>query len=110
MEAFDIDKLRIAALNYAEKNKIVNQKTIQAFIDGFKLRDSKDSDNVLTYLERVFKSNFDSADSDIGYGDMRGDSASNRKKEGYEALEISKQVSELKIKIQNFNKKFKHKY
>ena len=32
METFDIDKLRIAALNYAEKNKIVNQKTITSLI------------------------------------------------------------------------------
>ena len=110
METFDIDKLRIAALNYAEKNKIVNQKTITAFIDGFKLLDSKDSDNVLTYLEKVFKSNFDSTDSDIGYSDMRGEMVMKRKQEGLEALELSKEVKELRLKIKNFNTKYNKKY
>ncbi|MVW92415.1 hypothetical protein FCL53_10605 [Elizabethkingia meningoseptica] len=110
MSAFDKDKLKLAALEYAEKNKIVNQKTINAFIDGFKLRDSHSSDNVLSYLISVFKDNHDSAKDDAGYGDLRGESYNNRIQQGFEALEISNQLTEIYSKIKSFNLKYEHKY
>ncbi|MDV3661663.1 hypothetical protein CMU70_14505 [Elizabethkingia anophelis] len=110
MSAFDKDKVKLAALEYAEKNKIVNQKTINAFIDGFKLRDSHSSDNVLSYLISVFKDNHDSAKDDAGYGDLRGESYNNRIQQGFEALEISNQLTEIYSKIKQFNLKYKHKY
>ncbi|WP_454060132.1 hypothetical protein [Elizabethkingia ursingii] len=110
MSVFDKDKVKLAALEYAEKNKIVNQKTINAFIDGFKFRNSHDSDNVLLYLIKVFRDNHDSAKDDAGYGDLRGESYNNRIQEGYEALEISNQLIEIRNKIKSFNLKNGHKY
>ncbi|HFK5582152.1 TPA: hypothetical protein ACG0AV_002082 [Elizabethkingia anophelis] len=110
MSAFDKDKVKLAALEYAEKNKIVNQKTINAFIDGFKLRDSHDSDSVLLYLIKVFRNNNESAKDDAGYGDLRGESYNNRIQEGHEALEISTQLTEIRNKIKSFNLKYTHKY
>ena len=44
------NSVRLKALNYAEKNKIVNQKTINAFIDGYKSGYERDYEDVLENL------------------------------------------------------------
>lgn len=110
MSVYDMDKVKLKALEYAEKNKIVNQKTINAFIDGFRFRDAHDSDNVLSYLTKQFQRNYDSWENDCGYGDYRGEMYTQRKTEGYEALELAKEIDTLKQKIKEFNKKYRHSY
>lgn len=40
---YNKDQVKLKALEYAEKNKIVNQKSINAFIAGFNFRDSHNS-------------------------------------------------------------------
>lgn len=64
------DKVRLEALDYAEKNKIVNQKTIQAYIDGYYSR------NNLSFEEQIglLLSYANSVDrlKDAGYSDARG--------------------------------------
>lgn len=107
---YDKNQVKLKALEYAERNKIVNQKSINAFIAGFNFRDSHNSIPTLNYLSSVFKNNFDSWEADCGYGDYRGEMFKRRQKEGLEALEIQKQIDDLKSKIEIFNKTYKTEY
>lgn len=55
MKIITEDKLKIMSLDYATKNKIVNAKTIQAFIDGYKTADNHFSyKNMITLLINKF--------------------------------------------------------
>jgi len=64
MSIFSKDKVKLQALEYAEKNKIVNQKSINAYIDGFNMRDNAESEINLKSVEKVFQSNYDSCEDD----------------------------------------------
>lgn len=110
MSSFDKDKVKLAALNYAEQNKIVNQKSIQAFVAGFNLRDNSDCDTELSIVYNKLKGNHDKWKDDCMYGDLRGHAYSSRESQGSEALEIANKVQELRGLIKIFNKKFDTKY
>lgn len=107
---YNKDQVKLKALEYAEKNKIVNQKSINAFIAGFNFRDSHNSIPTLNYLSNVFKNNFNSWEDDCGYGDYRGEMFNRRREQGLEALSISKEIDILKNRIETFNKKYKTEY
>lgn len=110
MSLFDKDKIKLQALSYAEKNKIVNQKSIEAYIAGFTMRDKADSEINLKSVEEHFQSNYDSWETDCGYCDLRNQDYQQRKSEGYEALEIAKDIRNIIEKIKKFNSKNQRKY
>lgn len=110
MSLFDRDKIKLQALNYAEKHKIVNQKSIDAYIAGFNMRDNAESDINLKSVEKIFQNNYDSWENDCGYCDLRNEDYQQRKTEGYEALEIAKDIRNILDKIKKFNSKNKRKY
>lgn len=110
MSIFDKDKIKLQALNYAEKNKIVNQKSIDAYIAGFYMRDNSDSEINLKSVEDIFQRNYNDWEADCGYSDLRNQDYQQRKSEGYEALEIAKDIRSIIEKIKNFNSKNKRKY
>jgi len=65
------DIVRLQALDYAEKNKIVNQKSINAYVDGFYARHNlKFKEQVEILLEY---SNQQDRLSDAGHADARGE-------------------------------------
>ena len=104
------DRIKLQALNYAEKNKIVNQKTIQAYVDGFKFRDNADADLNLMDIEKQFKNNFDSWERDCSMGGLSSDGYGKRKSEGHDARQISEDLKRLRDKIAEFNKENNRKY
>ncbi|MDC8024896.1 hypothetical protein NBY09_01710 [Elizabethkingia anophelis] len=45
------DKLKLQALDYAERHKIVNSKSIKAFVDGYRANDNETSfQDMLQYI------------------------------------------------------------
>ncbi|MDV3555207.1 hypothetical protein [Elizabethkingia anophelis] len=45
------DKLKLQALDYAERHKIVNSKSIKAFVDGYRANDNETSfQEMLQYI------------------------------------------------------------
>jgi len=110
MSIFDKDKIKLQALNYAEKNRIVNQKSIDAYIAGFYMRDNSESEINLKSVEDVFQRNYNDWETDCGYSDLRNKDYQQRKSEGYEALEIAKDIRSIIEKIKKFNSKNQRKY
>lgn len=110
MSQFDINKVRLAALDYAEKNKIVNEKSIRAFVDGFKFRDKADAVMNLEGIKHTFDINAQSKESDALHDGLTGDQYSNRMLQGAEAQSISNDIQSLIVKIKKFNAKFDKKY
>lgn len=110
MSIFSKDKVKLQALEYAEKNKIVNQKSINAYIDGFNMRDNSEAEINLKSVEKVFQSNYDSWEDECGYSAITGSQYNLRKLEGYEALQIAESIRKLISDIKDFNKKYKKHY
>jgi hypothetical protein len=60
--------------------------------------------------EWAIELHFDSWENDCGYCDLRNEDYQQRKTEGYEALEIAKDIRNILDKIKKFNSKNKRKY
>ena len=98
--------LKLQALKYAESKKIVNIKTIEAYIAGYRLRHSATYIMELEKIIKEYKQNHDSAQDDCGYGDLRGESFNRRISEGSDALKLSQDLEVIKGRILQFNKKY----
>lgn len=110
MSLFDKQKVKLQALEYAEKHKIVNQKSIDAYIAGFNMRDLADSEINLKSVEDIFRRNYESWETDCGYSDLRNDQYQARKLEGHEAKQIADALKDLVQKVKQFNSKNQRKY
>lgn len=62
MKIFDDSVLKLAALEYAEKNKIVNQKTIQAYQDAIRAAEKHFTP---TYMIDWISKNWDKSEKQI---------------------------------------------
>ena len=100
------DALKLQALKYAESKKIVNQRSIDAYIAGYRLRHSATKIMELEKMINDYKQNHDSAQDDCGYGDLRGESFNRRISEGSDALKLSQDLEVVKGRILEFNKKY----
>ena len=105
MSLFDKSKVKLQALEYAERNKIVNQKSIDAYVAGFNVRDSANAEINLKSVQDIFQKNYDNWETDCGYCDLRNDQYQARKLQGYEAKQISDALKDIIQKIKAFNKK-----
>lgn len=100
------DALKLQALKYAESKKIVNLKTIEAYIAGYKLRHSATHVMELEKMIKEYKANHDRAEDDCDYGDFRGEQFNRRIAEGSDALRLSRDLEDIKGRILEFNKEY----
>lgn len=91
------NELRLEALNYAEKNKIVNSKSIQAFFDGYRTNDNETSfKDMLKYIIDKWNHSKEYIESDyqtyLAYGGY--ESGESRRNELYNQKQIAMKCKE----------------